>query len=267
MQSLLILLAVSLAVSAVGWKYFIYFFSLGYGYGVAALAVTLLIMYGGSLTWSAVALCAVLILFGCRLGTYLLLRERKAAAYRKILYDPSLQKKKPLGVILTVWLFCALLYVLQVSPVAFRMGNAADGMEVNELWAWIGAAVTLCGILLEAASDRQKSAAKKRDSKRFVSTGLYRMVRCPNYLGEIIIWTGVLLSGIGASLAVWQWIVAIIGYIGIVYVMFSGARRLELRQSEVYGNDPEYQKYAKSTPIMIPFLPIYSLAKYKWLQA
>jgi hypothetical protein len=61
--------------------------------------------------------------------------------------------------------------------------------------------------------------------------------------------------------------VAIIGYIGIVYVMFSGARRLELRQSEVYGNDPEYQKYAKSTPILLPFLPIYSLAKYKWLQA
>ena len=106
MTTLLILLAVSLAVSAVGWKYFIYFFSLGYGYGIVALAATLLIMYSGSLSWSAVALCAVLILFGCRLGTYLLMRERKAAAYRKLLYDPSLQKKKPLGVILIVKTFC-----------------------------------------------------------------------------------------------------------------------------------------------------------------
>ena len=60
---------------------------------------------------------------------------------------------------------------------------------------------------------------------------------------------------------------AAIGYIGIVYVMFSGARRLELRQSEVYGNDSEFQEYAKRTPILIPFLPIYGLAKYKWLQA
>ena len=33
MTYLWILLAVSLLVSAVGWKYFIYFFSLGYGYG------------------------------------------------------------------------------------------------------------------------------------------------------------------------------------------------------------------------------------------
>ena len=52
-----------------------------------------------------------------------------------------------------------------------------------------------------------------------------------------------------------------------LYVMFSGARRLELRQNEVYGDNPEYQAYAKKTPILIPLLPIYSLAKYKWLRA
>ncbi|MBQ9864689.1 MAG: hypothetical protein IJM33_05050 [Bacteroidales bacterium] len=37
MHYLLILLAVSLAVSAVGWKYFIYFFSLGHGGALATL--------------------------------------------------------------------------------------------------------------------------------------------------------------------------------------------------------------------------------------
>ena len=241
MKELLILLAVSLAISAVGWKYFIYFFSLGYGYGVAALAVTMGVMYHGSLSMPSIALLVLLFVFGVRLGTYLFLRERKAAAYRKILYDPSLQQKKPVSVIITVWLFCAVLYVAQVSPVAFR--------------------------LLEALSDAQKSAAKKRDPKRFVSTGLYRIVRCPNYLGEVVIWTGVVLSGISAGLVWWQWLIVAIGYIGIVYVMFSGARRLELRQNEVYGNDPEYQAYVKKTPILIPFLPIHSLARYEWLQA
>ena len=267
MTDLLILFAVSLAVSAVGWKYFIYFFSIGYGYGITALAAALLIMYKDVVTWPTLVLCALLVVFGCRLGTYLLVRERKAAAYRKILYDPSLQQKKPLGVVLMVWLFCALLYVLQVSPVAFRLANTAAGAEVSDLWAWIGAAVIFCGILLEALSDAQKSAAKKRNPKRFVDNGLYRIVRCPNYLGEVVIWTGVLLSGIGAGFCWWQWVVAAIGYVGILYVMFSGARRLELRQNEVYGSDPEYQAYVRKTPILIPLLPLYSVVKYKWLQA
>lgn len=267
MSYLLILLAVSLAVSAVGWKYFIYFFSLGYGFGISALALTLVIIFAGAVTPPTALLCAVMFIFGCRLGGYLLLRERKAAAYRKILHDPSLKKKKPIGVILAVWFFCALLYVGQVSPVAFRLANTANGLPVNDLWAWVGAAMMFLGVCLEAAADAQKSAAKKINPKRFVDTGLYKIVRCPNYLGELVIWTSALVSGIGASLNVWQWVIAVAGYIGIVYVMFSGARRLELRQDDVYGETPEYQEYIKKTPILLPFLPIYSVKKYTWLQA
>ena len=42
MSYLLILLAVSLAVSAIGWYYFIYFFSIGYGLSITALSITTL---------------------------------------------------------------------------------------------------------------------------------------------------------------------------------------------------------------------------------
>ena len=101
----------------------------------------------------------------------------------------------------------------------------------------------------------------------FGDTGVYRLVRCPNYLGELVIWTGSFIVCFGACCSVWQWIVAAIGYIGIVYVMFSGARRLEIRQNLTYGKDPEYQAYVKKTPILLPFVPIYSVEKHKWLQA
>ncbi|MBQ8223054.1 MAG: hypothetical protein IJZ87_06910 [Bacteroidales bacterium] len=42
---------------------------------------------------------------------------------------------------------------------------------------------------------------------------------------------------------------------------------LEVRQAVTYGNDMEFQKYIKKTSILIPFLPIYGLAKYEWLKA
>ena len=82
----------------------------------------------------------------------------------------------------------------------------------------------------------------------------------------MIFWTGVLICGIGGA-AGWQWLVIAIGYIGIIFVMFSGARRLEIRQDKNYGNDPEYQKYVKTVPILLPFIPLYSVKKHKWLVA
>ena len=33
-----------------------------------------------------------------------------------------------------------------------------------------------------------------------------------------------------------------------------------------YGADPEYQQYKKSTPILVPLLPIYSVKKHSWLR-
>ena len=59
----------------------------------------------------------------------------------------------------------------------------------------------------------------------------------------------------------------LLGYALIIWVMFSGARRLEIRQDKNYGNDPEYQKYVRTVPIIIPFVPLYSVKKYKFLVA
>ena len=267
MNYLLILLTVSLAVSALGWIYFIYFFSIGYGFGISALALTLAFLFRDVLTIPTALLCAVMFIFGCRLGLYLLTREKRSPEYKKILYGPDAAKKKPLFVVVTVWIFCALLYVGQVSPVAFYLANKAAGAPVSEVLPWIGAAMMAVGVVLESVADAQKKAAKKINKNRFVDTGVYKLVRCPNDLGELVIWTGAFIVCFGACCTFWQWVIAAIGYIGIVYVMFSGARRLEIRQNKVYGEDPEYQAYIKKTPILLPFVPIYSVEKHKWLQA
>ena len=50
MNYLLILFAVSMLVSGLGWIYFIYFFSIGYGFGISALAVTMAVLFKDVMT-------------------------------------------------------------------------------------------------------------------------------------------------------------------------------------------------------------------------
>ena len=262
-----VLMALAFAVSAIGWVYFIYFFSIGYGFAISALSLASAIIFRDVITWPALLFCAVMFVYGIRLGLFLLLREKRSASYKKILYQPENTTKKPFFVMMMIWISCALLYVGQMSPVAFYLGNLRDGVMVHEGWMWAGAVVAAIGVAIEIIADAQKSAAKKVNANRFVDTGVYRLVRCPNYFGEVLMWTGSFIICFGACCTLAQWIIAVLGYIGIVYVMFSGARRLELRQTETYGKDPEFQAYIKKTPLLIPFLPIYSVAKYEWLKA
>lgn len=259
-----ILLGVALLVSSIGFKNYVWFISLGYGFSIAAEGLVMLIFYNQSLTLAKILLASIFIVYGLRLSIYLAIREAKSASYKKHMTSEIKDGKTvPFGVKCSIWITCAVLYLTQVLPVLYRFSVGAG----DNVMAFVGYGVMVAGLSLETAADIQKNIAKKKNPRRFVDKGLYRIVRCPNYLGEMIFWTGALLSGIGAFSGVLQWIFASIGYIGIIFVMFSGARRLELRQNKNYGDDPEYQAYVKSVPILIPFVPLYSVVKYKFLVA
>ena len=267
----IVILAVSLLLCAVGFWRYVYFFSVGYGYAVAGIGIVLLIMYHGIMTPVTWIACILFIVYGVRLGGYLMIREMKSAAYNKIL-KPENDRSKSIapGVKIAIWVSCAILYFLQTSPFTFRLENTANLIEEGAAMiapdvaaAWVGLIMMILGVLLEIAADMQKNAAKKKNPSRFVDTGLYRIVRCPNYLGELLLWAGVFIAGIPYFQGALQWIIAILGLVGITYVMFSGARRLEMRQDRNYGDDPVYQKYVKTVPIMIPLIPLYSVKNWK----
>ena len=263
-MSIWIIIAVSLAAAIVGFHNYIWFFSVGYGLAIAVIGATLAIGFHGTIHLPELLTCLLLVGYGLRLSGYLLIREIKSSAYKQIL-NPEIERSKRMSIWAKtgLWLVCGLLYVLMTCPLFYRLKN---GVSPDPM-LWIGLLVMVSGVILEIMADLQKSATKKKNSRRFVDTGLYRFVRCPNYLGELLIWTGMLLTGTTALRGILQWVLALLGYALIVWVMFSGARRLEIRQDKNYGSDPEYQEYVRTVPIILPFVPLYSVKKYKFLVA
>ncbi len=259
-----ILFGAAMLISAIGFYKYVYFISLGYGFSIAGLGAIMLFMFRQGLSWGTIAACVLFILYGLRLSGYLLIRELKSASYRnKMKTEIKDGKTMPFFVKCAIWVTCGALYVTQVVPVYYRLLNE----KTTDRVLIAGIVIMSFGLIFESVADIQKNSQKKKNPKRFCDKGLYRFVRCPNYLGEMIFWTGVFVSGCNILTGVGQWVLALIGYLGIIFVMFSGARRLELRQNRTYGNDPEYQKYVKKVPIMVPFIPLYSVAKYKFLVA
>jgi len=261
-----ILLAVCAVSCAVGFYKFVYFLSIGYGFAVALGGAAVLVMYFVNPTavplWIVLVQTVLFIAYGMRLSGFLLIREFKNVTFKKtdVAKDTLAkngEKKMPVFVLATIWITVSVLYVAQVSPMLFRYVNACT----DTVLPIAGFAISVFGLILESIADKQKSAQKKERPDMVATKGLYKICRCPNYLGEILFWTGVFVSGITAYLTVGQWITAVLAYICIVYIMFNGAQRLEKRQMARYGDNEEYNTYADKTPIIIPLLPIYHLNK------
>lgn len=263
-SSLLVVLIVSLVLSAVGYIKYVYFLSIGYGLSVAGggIAILVLTLINGWVTGPALIICIIQVvlfcIYGIRLSGFLLIREMKNAMYKKVLAEATkTEKKMPVFVLIAMWISVAVLYTAQVSPVLFRVSNQSTDLIVPI----IGISISVIGILLETIADLQKTAQKKERPDMVATKGLYKMCRCPNYFGEIVFWVGVFVAGITTYANVAQWIVAVLALICIVYIMFNGAQRLEKRQLGRYGDNPEYKEYADKTPIIIPIIPVYHLVK------
>lgn len=263
-----ILYAVCAVLCSVGFYKFVYFLSIGYGFAIAGGAVSIFVIYLLNPTQTPLLIVllqlALFIIYGARLSGFLLARELKNASFQKTdvaknTLDKNTKKKMPIFVLLTIWIFVSALYVIQLSPMLFRIVNNSQDI----LLPVIGMIISVCGIILESVADSQKSAQKKIRPDMVAKDGLYKIVRCPNYFGEITFWTGVFVSGISTYATPGQWITAVVAYICIVYIMFNGAQRLEKRQMARYGENEEYNSYANKTPIIIPLLPIYHLNKKK----
>lgn len=253
------LLLASLLISAIGFYRTVLFISIGYAFSITAMVVITLLAYPAALSGLPLAQNLLLLVWSVRLGSYLLRRELLPAFSDQRRRNAEQSARVPRKIQFLIWPSVALLYVAMFSPSLFVAAGAAPTSAAGAAVQFVGVAIMAGGLLLEAVGDRQKSAFKARFPQRFCDTGLYRWVRCPNYLGEILFWVGNWVIAIPAYAGLLPWLLSSVGMICIVLIMIGSTKRLERGQRERYGNLPEYQRYAATVPVLFPLIPVYTL--------
>jgi steroid 5-alpha reductase family enzyme len=256
---LLTALIIALAVSALGFRRADWFISVSYGLSIAAQAIIFpLLTWGRWDIWAGLQ-AALLVAYGVRLTTHIVTREKKSA-YAKRMEGSSMRSgSMNVGMKASMWISVAILYVLMYSPALMTLNAQAQGVSMVSLP--VGLVIMALGLFMEGVGDWQKSAAKETRPDDFVSSGLYRVVRFPNYFGEMLFWAGVWVSGISAYASALDWILASAGILAIQGVMIGSAKGLEKKQNQRYGARADYRDYVKKTPILFPFMPFHSFSK------
>lgn len=195
----------------------------------------------------SILLTLLIIVWATRLGIFLLKRVKAAGS------DGRFDDLKDFSTFFMVWNLQALwiTFTLLSSLIIFT-SNHPDNFGIYD---YIGIITWISGLFIEVVADKQKSDFKNdiSNKNKFISTGLWKYSRHPNYMGEIILWTGITIIAI-PLFSGWSWLGLISpAFVFIMLKFISGVRILESRADMKWGKDKEYLKYKNSTPEIFPF--------------
>ena len=243
--------------------------SYGYGFGTAISALSLLSKQGRTLQPTVATLhAAALIFYGFRLNAFLFIRNRMSPTYREIgeMIEKKSQERYATRISRAPFILsCGLLYYGLYLPVLLTSKLASDGVAVKSaagpgltaLKVLVG--MQWFGYLVAALGDLTKSYVKasEKRGKFLVTSGIFSVVRHPNFSGEILSWTcnalcGALSAGYllrsKFSLPVVGYLgLSTIGWSGIVFVLLGATKNLENRQQKEHGDTEKYKEWVKSS--------------------
>ena len=118
---------------------------------------------------------------------------------------------------------------------------------------WLGLLIWVFGLLIEVVSDTQKNKFNKKNKGAFIDVGLWKYIRHPNYLGEIIIWLGIFVISISYINSIFT-ALSILSpiFVFILLRFLTGVPQLEQRGQEKWGKQEKYLKYKERTGILLP---------------
>ena len=123
------------------------------------------------------------------------------------------------------------------------------------IWDWMLAALFVLALAGEWTADQQQWSFHRRKSAgqattRFLTTGLWRLSRHPNYFFELAQWWLVFLLGAVAAGSLLQWTVAGAALLTAVFVGST-----ILTESITRSKYPEYADYQAVTSAVVPWIP------------
>lgn len=188
----------------------------------------------------------LVLIWASRLGTFLFKRVSDAGEDRRF----RSMKTDPLQFFMT-WTLQGL-WVTVTYAAGLAAMTAAVKVDADVFFA-VGVLMWFAGFAIEVIADGQKSAFRADESNRnsFIQSGLWAWSRHPNYFGEIVLWLGITVMAIPV-LQGWQFLCLISPvFVVVLLTKISGVRMLEHRANKQWGEDPEYQAYKASTPVLV----------------
>jgi steroid 5-alpha reductase family enzyme len=261
---ILLLFGLTLMVVAPGFHRLVYFVSIGYAFAITVMGLATIFIFRQNIHFLSLLQNLLLVVWGLRLGIFLLQREIRPSFQEQARETADQYGSTSLPRKIAIWLGVSVLYVAMFLPGLASAASQPPGVSIGPVIARaFGAFLMLGGLVIEALADWQKSAFKARFPKMYCNAGLYGWVRCPNYLGEILFWLGNWVMGMFFYYTALVWIASLVGLVCIILIMFGSTRRLERAQDQRYGDLPAYQNYVQSVPVLFPFIPVYTLKKFR----
>ena len=116
----------------------------------------------------------------------------------------------------------------------------------------VGVFIFIFGFSVEVISDQQKLQFRNTKDNQFITIGLWKYSRHPNYLGEIFVWIGIAVISFNILVG-WQYFTLISPlFVILLLTKITGIPMLESKSNTKWGHLTEYQNYKKKTPVLFP---------------
>ncbi len=146
-----------------------------------------------------------------------------------------------------VWTFLTSLPVLLIVT-ASKPGPPLTWID------FIGWGLWAIGMSIEVIADAQKDRFRVRADKEteWIDEGLWSLAQHPNYFGEILLWTGLFVSGLHLYSGIaWLSVLSPI-FVYVLLTQMSGIPMLRERALKRWGQNPEYVAYLQKTRRLLP---------------